>query len=124
MSTETHTDNIETQSPDTDSEVQLGLCDLIRSKADALVVYREACWFSDQDQGEQYELLKYFLDKWDTPEFTKFDAQMVERIVDNLSQTTVSDHNMEYEAPEFGLAKGLLEALAQAARQRVAGSEE
>ena len=114
--------NPEVESPQSDSEVNSGLSQLIRSKADAIVVYKNAWWFGRQDpQAELYELLEPFIDKWGTPSFTEWDVRMVERIVDKLCSTTICDSKMEYEGPDFGHATGLLEALAAAARQHVTG---
>lgn len=118
MSTLLH-NNPEIQSRQVESEAQSGLSLLIRSRADAMVVYKDACWFACRDeQEEQYGLLEYLIEKWDTPSFSVSDARMLERIVDNLCSTEIGDREMEREGPEFGYAKGLLEALAQAARQR------
>jgi hypothetical protein len=106
-------------------EVKSGLSLLIRSRADAMLAYTDACWFATRDeQEEQYRRLKYLIEKWDTPSFTVSDARMMETIVDGLSHTEISDHLIEYEGPEFGYAKGLLEALAEAAQRRVMTDQE
>lgn len=120
MSTLLHHNDPEIQTTQCESEPQSGLSYLIRSKEDAMLVYQEACWFAHSDQvAEQYGLLKCLIEQWDTPSFTAADAKMVEKIVNNLCGVEISDHEMEYEGPPFGFASGLLEALAQAARQRV-----
>lgn len=119
MSTVPH-NNPESQSCQVESEVKSGLSLLIRSKADAMLVYTDACWFATNDEKEEpYRLLEYLIEQWDTPSFTVSDVRMLERIVDDLSSTEISDHLMEHEGPEFGYAKGLLEALAEAAQLRV-----
>ncbi len=124
MSTLLHHNNPEIQSTHCESGPQSGLSYLIRSKADAMLVYQEACWFASCDQvDEQYGLLEYLIEQWDSPSFSESDVRMVERIVNNLSGIELSDHEMEYSAPHFGFAKGLLEALAQAARQRVTNDQ-
>jgi hypothetical protein len=113
-------DSTEIQSPQPISDGHLGLSHLIRSKGDAMLMYNTACWFATRDQQEElYGLLEYLIEKWDTPEFTVLDVEMLESIVNSLCHIELGDHEMEYEGPEFGYAKGLLEALAEAARRRI-----
>lgn len=116
--------NPEIQTSHSEPEARSGLSYLIRSKDDAMLMYKDACWFATRDdQEEQYGLLEYLIEKWDTPAFAVLDVKMLERIADNLCHTELGDHEMEYEGPEFGYAKGLLEALAEAARRRVTADQ-
>jgi hypothetical protein len=106
----------EAQSTQHKSDGRSGLSLLIRSGADALLVYQEADWFGSEESASEYEQLGRLVGKWGTPEFTKMDAEMMEQLVAEMISLRSGDLNNEYDGMGYGLADALLQALVQAAQ--------
>lgn len=115
MSTVLH-NNPEIQSRQVESDAQSGLFRLIRSAADALIVYQEADWFGSEESAGEYEQLGRLVEKWGTPEFTKVDAEMMEQLVAEMISLRSGNLNNEYDGMGYGLAEALLQALVGAAK--------
>lgn len=108
------------QSIQVSSDGQLGLSYLIRSRADALIVYRNADWFGSEETNSEYEHLGRLVEKWGTPEFTKVDAEMMEQLVAEMISVRSGNLNNEYDGMGYGLAEALLQALVKAAKTNTA----
>lgn len=98
--------------------LESGLELLIRSADDAMIVYDEAYWFGDQDEtAVEYELLGCFVKKWGSPEFTNWDANMMEKLLADMVSKTSGFLNDERDGMGYGLAEPLLRAVVTAAKK-------
>lgn len=104
------------QSPQLNSDGGMKLSHLIRSKLDAMIVYRHADWFVSEETISEYEHLGRLVEKWGTPEFTKVDAEMMKQLVAEMISLRSGNLNNEYDGMGYGLAEALLQALVGAAK--------
>lgn len=116
MSTLLNHNDREIQSAQDQPDANWGLSDLIRSRTDALIVYRNADWFDSEETTSEYKQLGILVDKWGTPGFTNLDAEMMEKLVAEMVSMRSCFLNNEYDGMGYGLADALLQALVEAAK--------